>query len=161
MFTDISLPFGLALCAVKSQDLEFTEILFASTREYLYQMPVPKSQIDFLIKQQFLLQQTSYAAAFPSAETFIVALHSTPVGKIIVNNTRESLHVIDIALMTNVRGKGFGSAILRALKKVAMQQSRPVRLAVDQQNSRAKKLYLELGFVLIESSATHDTLLWN
>lgn len=161
MVTDLPLPFGLALRALQPQDQAFTEALFASTRDYLYQMPVPKSQIDFLIKQQFLMQQTAYSASFPLAETFVIELHSTPVGKIILNNTSASLHVIDIALMGNMRGKGFGSAILRALKKTAVQASRPVRLAVDQQNARAKKLYLELGFILTESSATHDTLLWN
>lgn len=161
MFTDTPLPFGLTLREMQPQDSAFTETLFASTRDYLYLMPVPKSQIDFLIKQQLLMQQASYSTTFPLAETFIIALHSTPVGKVILNNTSESLHVIDIALMNNMRGKGFGSAILRALKKVAIRELRPLRLAVDQQNSRAKKLYLQLGFILTESSTTHDTLLWD
>ncbi|PUA26618.1 MAG: hypothetical protein B0W54_23025 [Cellvibrio sp. 79] len=161
MFSNLSLPFGLGLRAVQLQDQAFMETLFFSTRDYLYQMPVPKSQVDFLIKQQFMMQQASYLASFPAAETFIIELHSQPVGKIILNNTSESLHVIDIALLNAMRGKGFGSAILRALKKVAAQQSLPLRLAVDQQNTRAKKLYLALGFTLIKSSPTHDTLLWN
>jgi ribosomal protein S18 acetylase RimI-like enzyme len=160
MIVDISLPFGLQLRAMQPQDSEFTEALFASTRDYLYSMPIPKNQVDFLVKQQFQMQQASYASSFPHAETFIVELYGKPVGKIIINNTAASLHVIDIALISDVRGKGFGSAILRALKKVSEQRLLPLRLAVDQQNVRAKKLYLALGFVVSESSATHDTLLW-
>lgn len=160
MLTDIVLPFGLGLRVLQRQDDAFAEMLFASTRDFLYSMPVPKSQIDFLIKQQLQMQQASYAVAYPMAESFIIELFGKPLGKIIINNTPASLHIIDIALMSDGRGKGFGSALLRALKKVAEQEVRPVRLAVDQQNSRAKKLYLALGFTLIESSGTHDTLLW-
>ncbi len=161
MMTDVSLPFGLTLRAMELRDSEFTEALFASTRDYLYHMPVPKSQVDFLIKQQFQLQQASYASSFPGAETFIIERYSKSIGKIIFNSTTASLHVIDIALMSDERSKGWGSAILRALKKIAEQRVVPVRLAVDQQNIRAKKLYLSLGFVVIESSATHDTLVWD
>lgn len=160
MFSEISLPLGLGLRAQQLQDQAFAEALFATTRDYFYSMPIPKSQIDFLIKQQFQMQQASYAASFPSAQSFIVELFNKPIGKIIVNNTPESLHIVDIALMDDMRAKGFGSMILRALKQCASHDGRPLRLAVDQQNNRAKKLYLSLGFALIESSGTHDILLW-
>lgn len=160
MLREVSLPLGLGLRALQPQDQAFSEALFASTRDYFYNMPIPQSQIDFLIKQQFQLQQASYAASFPSAEHYIVELFNKPIGKIIVNSTTADLHIIDIALMSDMRAKGFGSMILRALKQSATQDMRTVRLAVDQQNSRAKKLYLSLGFTLIESSSTHDTLLW-
>ncbi len=160
MITDVSLPFGLILRVMQPQDSEFTEALFASTRDYLYRMPVPKSQVDFLIKQQFQLQHASYASSFPRAETFIIELYGKSIGKIIINCTAASLHIIDMALINDERSKGFGSAILRALKKISEQHLLPLRLAVDQQNIRAKKLYIALGFVVSESSATHDTLLW-
>jgi ribosomal protein S18 acetylase RimI-like enzyme len=107
------------------------------------------------------MQEASYSTSFPLAETFIIEFYSIPVGKIILNNTHESLHIVDIALINNMRGKGFGSAILRALKQVAAQDFQPLRLTVDQQNSQAKKLYLKLGFTLFESSSTHDILLWS
>lgn len=160
MFSEISLPFGLHLREVQSQDQIFVESLFFSTREYFYQMPMARSQVDLLIKQQFILQQASYAKAFPSAQTLIIQLFVEPVGKIILNNSPDSLHIIDIAFIHSARGKGYGTAILRSLKNLANQLGLPVRLEVDQQNSRAKKLYLSLGFTLIESSSTHDTLLW-
>jgi len=161
MFADISLPFGLSLRLMQPQDQAFAEMLFISTRDYLYQMPIPKDQIDFLVKQQFVMQQASYASTFPSAEAFIIEQYSQPIGKIILNNTLANLHIVDIAFINDMRGKGFGTSILRALKKNASQHSRALYLAVDQQNYRARKLYLSLGFTLIESSSTHDTLFWN
>lgn len=160
MFTDISLPLGLGLREMQLQDQAFAATLFASTRDYLYRMPIPQSQIDFLIQQQFQMQQASYSASFPLAEAFIVELYAKPIGKIILNNTSASLHIIDIALINDMRGKGYGSAVLRALKSLATSGGKSLRLAVDQQNPRAKKLYLHLGFALLESSLTHDTLLW-
>lgn len=160
MFSEVSLPFGLLLREVEDQDQVFMKALFFSTREYLYQMPIAKAQVDLLIEKQFILQQASYCASFPSAQTYIIHLFAEPIGRLILNNTPDSLHVIDIVFMHTMRNKGYGSTILRKLKNVADQTSRPVRLAVDQQNPRAKKLYLSLGFTLSESSATHDTLLW-
>lgn len=160
MFNEISLPFGLHLRELQPQDQIFVESLFFSTREYFYQMPVAKSQADMLIRQQFILQQASYVKAFPAAKTLIVQLFSEPIGKIILNNSSDSLHIIDIAFIQSSRGKGYGTAILCGLKNLANEMGLPVRLAVDQQNDRAKKLYLSLGFALIESSSTHDTLLW-
>lgn len=160
MLNDISLPLGLRLRELQPQDQTFTETLFFSTREFLYQMPLPKTQVDLLIKQQFVLQQASYATSFPSAETYIIHLFAEPIGKLILNNATDSLHVIDLAFTQSMRSKGYGTCLLRALKKLSDQAGRPVRLMVDQQNTRAKKLYLNLGFTLFESSTTHDTLLW-
>ncbi|MDR7089975.1 MULTISPECIES: GNAT family N-acetyltransferase [Cellvibrio] len=160
MLNDISLPLGLHLRELQPQDQAFAETLFFSTRVFLYQMPLPKAQVDLLIKQQFILQQASYGASFPLAETFIIHLFAEPIGKLILNNTSDSLHLIDIAFLPSMRSRGYGSSILRALKHLADQARRPVRLAVDQQNTRAKKLYLNLGFALSESSTTHDILLW-
>ncbi|MBQ1783818.1 MAG: GNAT family N-acetyltransferase [Gammaproteobacteria bacterium] len=160
MFTDISLPFGLALRVMQPRDDEFAEVLFASTRDYLYAIPAPKPQVDFLIKQQFQAQQAAYTSSFPQAETLIIEAYGGPIGKIVINNTAESLHVIDVALMKDERGKGFGSALLHALKRISEQQLIPLSLMVDHHNVRAKKLYIGLGFVVFESSATHDRLLW-
>ncbi len=160
MFSEISLPLGLGLRELQPQDHAFTEALFFSTRDYLYQLPITKAQVDLLIKQQFILQQASYSTSFPAAETLIVQLFAEPIGKVILNKTPDSLHIIDIAFLPSMRGKGYGTILLRTLKNLADQACRPVRLAVDQKNPRAKKLYLSLGFTLLESSTTHDTLLW-
>jgi ribosomal protein S18 acetylase RimI-like enzyme len=160
MFSKLELPYGLGLRKAQVTDQVFAEVLFLSARDYVYQMPIPKAQLDVLLKQQFQLQQASYTASFPLAETFIVEFYGQPIGKLMLNSTAETLHIIDIALLGDMRGKGYGTALLRALKKQAVEQCKPLRLAVDQQNLRAKKLYLGLGFSVIESSATHDTLLW-
>jgi ribosomal protein S18 acetylase RimI-like enzyme len=160
MLGEISLPFGLQLREHEPQDQLFIEALFFSTREFLYQMPISKTQVDLLIKQQFILQQSSYTTSFPSAHTFIIQLAAEPIGKLIINNFSGSLHIVDIAFTASARGKGYGTAVLRGLKRLADQTSLSLRLSVDQSNGGAKKLYMRLGFTLVESSGTHDILLW-
>ncbi len=160
MISDISLPLGLRLHELQDKDEEFVKALFFSTRDYLYQIPLPKAQVDLLIQQQFILQQTSYLNDFPKAQTYIVHLADEPIGKLMLNDTPNSLHIIDIAFTKTMCGKGYGSALLRCLKFLSDQSGRYVQLAVDQQNTRAKKLYLNLGFRLAGSSQTHDLFLW-
>ena len=55
MLTDISLPDGLGLRPAQAQNAAFFERLFMSARDYFYQMPLPKDQVDALLRQQFHL----------------------------------------------------------------------------------------------------------
>ena len=161
MTLTIVLPQGLGVRSYDMEDQSFSEQLFFSTRESFNLLPLPRQQVELLLKQQFLLQQVGYSQTYPNAEILIVILDGEPIGKLILNHSVESLHIVDLVLSPNARSKGYGSAILRALKTVAIQKGLPLRLAVDQQNRRAKKLYMGLGFTSVESSETHDTLVWN
>lgn len=160
MLDQLALPFGLDLRPAVDDDRHFSEAVFFSARDYFYQLPLDARQVEMLLKQQFELQQASYAASFPSAELYIIELHRQAIGKLMVSTNVDHLLIIDIALMGEMRGRGYGSALLRALKSRASECGLHLQLSVDQQNARAKKLYLGLGFRLVDSSATHDRLYW-
>ena len=160
MIAKITLQHGLGLREFCAEDEPFGEALFNSTRESFYLMPMPRQQIDFLLKQQFFLQAISYAQQFPEAETFIITLNDEAIGKIILNRTQKSVHIVDIAFVQKMRGKGYGTEVFSALKSFAAREQLPLLLAVDQQNIHAMRLYLRLGFRLVGASATHDTLKW-
>lgn len=160
MRNTIPLPRGLHLRDYRVEDQGFAELLFSSTREHFHLLPLPKPQLELLLKQQFVLQQSSYAQSFPQADTYIIELENESVGKIILNKTSDSIHIVDLALVKQLRGQGYGTGILRSVKSFAEQQKRLLRLSVDQQNLRAKKLYLSLGFTQIGASDTHDALIW-
>jgi RimJ/RimL family protein N-acetyltransferase len=160
MLDNIQLPDEFTLRVAKIEDQAFSEALFCSTREYLYLMPIPKPQVDVLLKQQFVLQQSSYSQRFPDAVNFIVEFNDEPIGKITLNKSNGELHIIDMVLAQKVRNKGHGTRMLSAIQLLAKKQKYQLKLAVDQQNIRAKKLYLRLGFTITESSDTHDTMIW-
>jgi RimJ/RimL family protein N-acetyltransferase len=160
LLDNIFLPDEFTLRVATTADQGFSEALFCSTREYLYLMPIPKPQVDLLLKQQFVLQQSSYAQSFPNAVNLIVEFNAEPIGKITLNRSKHELHIVDMVLAQKVRNQGYGSTILSAIQLLTKKQNARLKLAVDQQNIRAKKLYLALGFKVTESSYTHDTMIW-
>ncbi|MFC3116645.1 GNAT family N-acetyltransferase [Cellvibrio fontiphilus] len=160
MLRRLVLPGAISLRRATENDSDFAEALFVSTREHFYQLPLAPQQIDGLLKQQYQLQQVSYCANFPAAQLYIIEILNQPIGKLLVDISDSYLRLIDFVLLKEKRSKGYGSAILRSLKDLAQQEKLRVQLSVDQQNIGAKKLYLNLGFSVIESSATHDLLCW-
>lgn len=161
MLDDLVLSSELELRIAQAEDEIFMEQLFRSTREFLYSMPMPKQYVDVLIGQQYQLQQASYRQQAPSAVALIIQLQGKPVGKVMVNKDNTAFHIVDCVLTPHVRGNGYGTAVFRAIQLAAAKRSMLVKLSVDRQNLRAKKLYLSLGFHVNEISATHESMLWS
>ncbi|HEX7027722.1 MAG TPA: GNAT family N-acetyltransferase [Gammaproteobacteria bacterium] len=161
MLNGISIHDGLKLRKAKQRDRAFMQQLFNSTREHLRLLPLTGPQIEALFAQQYQLQQTYYAGQWPDASTLIIQLGSNAIGKIIIDENQTALHIIDIALEPAMRGKGYGTALLRAIQAAAQKRGLPVRLSVDRQNRQAKKLYLALGFQVTGTSDTHESMSWS
>jgi RimJ/RimL family protein N-acetyltransferase len=155
------LPDAFELRPARDKDRPFMEELFRSTREFLYRMPLPRPQIDILVNQQYRLQQDTYAGRFPNADTLIIELSGRPIGKITLDERKTALHIVDLALTPAMRGKGYGTRILRAIQAEARQRRIPVELSVDRQNLPAKRLYLGLGFQVTGASETHESMAWS
>ena len=66
--------------------------------------------------------------------------------------------VVEIHLLSEYRGKGIGSEILRYLQKVCIAQDRKIRIGCFKQNHHAKALYQKLGFMQTEETDTHYIL---
>lgn len=161
MLNDIRLPGGLGLRPATDGDRAFMRQLFASTREFLQQLPLPKQHVDALVEQQYRLQQAAYAEQWPDADTLIIRLFDQAIGKVILDESETAFHVVDIALKPAMRGKGYGTSVLRALQVAARSRGLPVRLTVDRQNPAAGRLYRTLGFEVTRISDTHQTMSWS
>lgn len=160
MLNDIFLKDGLALRKATQRDRAFMQQLFNSTREHLRLLPLTGPQIEILFEQQYRLQQTHYANQWPNAHTLIIQQSDKTIGKIMLDENETALHIIDIALEPAMRGKGYGTALLRAIQAAAQKRGLPVKLSVDRQNRQAKKLYLALGFQVTGTSDTHESMNW-
>jgi ribosomal protein S18 acetylase RimI-like enzyme len=154
------LPDAFELRPARNEDQPFMEELFRGTREFLYRMPLPRSQIDILVSQQYQLQQNSYAQRFPRAGTLIIERLGRSIGKIVLDERTTAVHIIDFALEPAMRGKGYGTQILCAIQAAARERRMSVELSVDNQNVAAKKLYLRLGFQATEASDSHEFMVW-
>ena len=73
--------------------------------------------------------------------------------------TGENCRLIDIALMPQVRGRGFGTALLTDLMSFAAASGKPVTLSVLPDNP-ARRLYVRLGFATTQTSDTRVRMVW-
>lgn len=158
MLKDAALSHNLTLRPATAADGVFMEELFRSTREQFYSMPMPRSQVDLLLAQQYRLQQASYVRLWPGAHTLIIERAGRGIGKIMLDENAAQVHIIDFVLESGMRGKGYGTTILRALQAAA--GARRIGLSVDRQNPGARKLYCSLGFQVEAASETHESMSW-
>ena len=69
------------------------------------------------------------------------------------------MHVIDIALLPEFRGRGIGAALLRELMDEAASAGRAVSIYVEESN-RAQSLYRRLGFEPVGTHGVYLLMRW-
>jgi ribosomal protein S18 acetylase RimI-like enzyme len=136
---------GVALRPVAPSDSAFLEHVYASTRAVeLEPMPWTAEQKAAFIAQQFHAQTVHYERHYADASFHVVLVDGEPAGRLIVTRSPERLHIVDIALLGEHRGRGVGTGLLRDL--IAEAGERPVSIHVELTNP-ARSLYERLGFV--------------
>jgi len=153
--TDIASPIGpLRLRRETPADEDFRFALFCTTRPEFALFP--EAIRDTLVRQQFRAQTLGHAAQYPGALLAIIEKEGRPIGRIALDETAERLHLIDIVAAPALRGKGAGTAVLRALMEIAPRFT----LHVAQTNAGAANLYRRLGFVAIAQDAAYIEMEW-
>jgi ribosomal protein S18 acetylase RimI-like enzyme len=147
-----------ALRPAAPADAAFLASLFRSTRPELAMLPAGLA--DQLIAQQQLLQELGYRQAFPEARTLVIESIGTCVGKLVLDEQRQQLRVVDIAVDPACRGRGFASAVLRQLQQQALETGRDVVLSVAIDNAPALRLYCSLGFEEEARDAVRASMRW-
>ncbi|MBV9747638.1 MAG: GNAT family N-acetyltransferase, partial [Acetobacteraceae bacterium] len=87
-------------------------------------------------------------------------LAGRPIGRIVVDRPGGLLHIIDQAIVPELRGRGIGTAIMRALMDEARAANIPVRLEVASENDPSMRLYQRLGFVPVEHMPMYIAMEW-
>jgi hypothetical protein len=71
---------------------------------------LPAPMLETVLELQFRAQRQGYAATFPDANHFIVDRLGMPIGSLIIAALGDDrLHLVDIVLAINARGRGIGS----------------------------------------------------
>lgn len=144
------------------RDLPFLRALYASTREAEFAATgMPRPQVDALLGQQFEAQHAHYRRQFTGAEFDLVLDRAgEPIGRLYLDERDDELRVIDIALLPGSRGRGIGGAILRDVLDRARRAGKAVRVHVERTNA-ALRLYLRLGFELVEDRGAYLLMEWD
>jgi ribosomal protein S18 acetylase RimI-like enzyme len=132
---------------ITEEDIEFLYKLYASTRaDEMVLTGWNETVVEEFLRSQFNLQHTQYMKNYTEGGTFeIILVDHIPAGRLYLQRKPNDLHIIDIALLPEFRGKGTGSRIMKELMAEADQKNLPLTLYVEQFNP-ALGLYERLGF---------------
>ncbi|HET9765946.1 MAG TPA: GNAT family N-acetyltransferase [Thermoanaerobaculia bacterium] len=136
-------------------DLPFLFRLYASTREEeLAGVDWPQEQKDAFVRQQFEAQHAWYREQYAGASFDVVEVDGEPAGRLYVDRWPREVRIVDISLLAQHRGRGFGSALLAALFAEADAAGKPVSVHVERFNP-ALRLYGRLGFAFREDKGVY------
>ena len=152
-------PAGLSLRRTTDADLAFLAEVYASTRyEELLAVPWTDAQKAAFLRWQFENQHSYYRQYYPACEFLIVEKlagpTTTPIGRLYVDRWPDQIRLVDVALLPQYRGAGFGSAMLQSILAEARATSLAVTIHVEA-NNRALGLYRRLGFRHVDSNGVY------
>ncbi|MFI0845888.1 GNAT family N-acetyltransferase [Mesorhizobium sp. IMUNJ 23232] len=159
---DVASPLGrLRLRPERDDDEDFRLDLFCTSRPPEWQMAgFEPNMLRLLMRQQFQAQTVSYRAQFPGARFDIIELDGAPIGRIVVNRPGGFIHIIDQAIVPDLRGRGIGTSLMAKLMDEAARGGIPVRLKVASDNDPSMRLYLRLGFEVIDRTEMYLEMEW-
>ncbi len=151
---------GFALRPETDADLAFLMRLYASTREQeLAPVPWSAEQKRAFLASQFQAQRTHYRNYFPDCAFDVIEQHGEPAGRLYLQVRQTQLHILDIALLPELRGHGTGTAIMEALQEAGRACGKGVGIMVEKFNP-ALRLYQRLGFAPIADHEVYLEMEW-
>ena len=126
-----------------------------------YWSPEAEQLARTLLALQFKAHNAHYRKVKSNWDTkdCVIELDGQRVGRFIVTQDSKIVHLADIAVHRDHRGKGIGLAVIDSTKAECTQSKRVLRLHVDPMNP-AMQFYLQLGFRVIEQLPTHFLMEW-
>jgi len=137
---------GIKLRPVTPADDALLLSIYASTRaEEMKLVPWTAEQKDAFVRMQFVAQKQHYAAMFPAASHDIVYMDEAAIGRVWIDRRDEELHVLDITLLPDYRGRGAGATLLRRLMEEAGASGKAITIYLESFNP-SLRIFEHLGF---------------
>lgn len=152
---------GLVLRAATDSDKPFLERLFVAVRETqpgICDWPVA-IRAPFLATQ-FRAQDRHYAT-YAHQDFALIEHDGRPAGRLYLSQMPTLVHVVDISLLPEARGRGLGSALIEGVQYKARGLGKGVSLSVEMNNTRAQRLYQRLGFFVTATAAPFLYMAWH
>jgi RimJ/RimL family protein N-acetyltransferase len=154
-------PVNITFRPVTDEDDQFLFKVYASTRaEELSVVGWSDAQKEVFLQMQFQAQKVQYREHYPEASFQIILLDDRPVGRLYMARLEDQIRIIDIALLTDHRGRGIGEPIIRNLCREAAERDVPARIYVDS-FSRSRRLFERLGFRCVEDNQINALMEWS
>jgi ribosomal protein S18 acetylase RimI-like enzyme len=141
-------------------DRAFLLALYTGTRaEEFAQLGWPPEMERAFMQLQFEAQRGDYERRYPGARCRVVELRGCPVGRLWTAREGDSLVVLDISIVADLRGQGIGTECLRGVQRQAAAAGLSVDLQVVVGNP-AQRLYERLGFRGVGGSDVRQAMTW-
>jgi ribosomal protein S18 acetylase RimI-like enzyme len=136
----------ITLRDARPSDRTFLLALYASTRgDEFAHLGWPAEMAQAFMKMQFEAQRGEFERRHPGVACQIIEQRRCPVGRLWVAQDARGLTVLDISLITELRGQGIGTHCLQRVQRRAAAARLDVELQVVVDNP-ARRLYRRLGF---------------
>ena len=136
-------------------DYDFMRRLYESARaEEMTRFPFDEAQKKVFLDQQFAAQFEHYGIHYPTCERNIVERNGEAIGRFWIDEWRDQIRIVDIALMAECRGSGIGSMLLHQVLDRADSAGKPVTIHVESFNP-ALRLYQRLGFEQVDTNGVY------
>jgi GNAT superfamily N-acetyltransferase len=141
-------------------DYAFMRDLYASTRaEEMTRFPFDDAQKRVFLDQQFAAQFEHYRIHYPTCERNIIEKDGVSIGRLWVDEWRDQIRIVDIALVPEERGTGVGSRLLHDVLARGSASGKPVTIHVEAFNP-ALRLYQRLGFEHVDTNGVYYLMRW-
>ena len=151
---------AITLRPATDADYDFMRRLYHLNRaEEMQHFPLTDEQKIAFLDQQFAAQFEHYGIHYPTCERNIVESDGAPIGRLWIDEWRDQIRLVDIALMPEWRGSGVGSMLLHDVLRRGERAGKPVTIHVEAYNP-ALRLYQRLGFVQVDTNGVYLLMRW-
>lgn len=152
---------AITLRPATDADYDFMRRLYHSTREEEMQhFPFDEAQKSEFLDQQFAAQYEHYGIHYPTLERNIVEKDGEPVGRIWIDEWKDQIRLVDIALMPDYRAGGIGGKLVADVLARGARVGKPVTIHVEAYNP-ALHLYQRLGFEQVDTNGVYYLMRWS
>lgn len=152
---------GISLRPLEPCDMDFLARLYATTRAEEMALLSHWSHVEkaAFLDSQFKAQHDHYQMHYAGARFDIVTRDGLDIGRFYVYPMEQELRLMDITLLPELRGRGIGGALLRALQAEAEAAGKMISLYVEEQNP-ARRLYERHGFEEAGEASFYKLMTW-
>jgi RimJ/RimL family protein N-acetyltransferase len=141
-------------------DTVFLQALYAESRQDLQYLAANDEVIRQIISAQYHAQLSGYRAQFPQADYFLIECQSIPCGRLIIDQSNNTLRVVEFVLLTSKQNQGIGSTLFKRLQHFVTIKKHKIQLQMDPHNPALQHFYQQLGFQIEASNAVNQALFW-
>lgn len=151
---------AVTLRTATDADYDFMRRLYHAGRaEEMKQFPFTDTQKVIFLNEQFAAQFQHYGIHYPTVERNIVEVGGEPAGRLWIDEWKDQIRLVDIALMPEYRAGGIGTRLVRDVLARGAAAGKPVTIHVESYNP-ALHLYERLGFEKVDTNGVYFLMRW-